>query len=119
LSRNLGTLNSWNPLGPSGPVTGLLYLLLQTNPLTYFENSRKKLDRWTSSDMQSQQGLHFFHLLPKVFLLINETLMLILHLTSTNTVIISYLIAGLQYVLNYQRFYTEWGKGKAIPVHAY
>jgi len=26
LSRNLGTLTSWNPLGPSGPVTGLLYL---------------------------------------------------------------------------------------------
>jgi len=26
LSRNLGTLNSWNPLGPSEPVTGLLYL---------------------------------------------------------------------------------------------
>ena len=28
LSRNLGTLTSWNPLGPSGPVTGLLYLYL-------------------------------------------------------------------------------------------
>jgi len=27
LSRNLGTLTSWNPLGPSGPVMGLLYLL--------------------------------------------------------------------------------------------
>jgi len=27
LSRNLGTLTSWNPLRPSGPVTGLLYLL--------------------------------------------------------------------------------------------
>ena len=26
LSRNLGTLTSWNPLGPSGPVTGMLYL---------------------------------------------------------------------------------------------
>jgi len=26
LSRNLGTLTSCNPLGPSGPVTGLLYL---------------------------------------------------------------------------------------------
>jgi hypothetical protein len=25
-SRNLGTLTSWNPLGPSRPVTGLLYL---------------------------------------------------------------------------------------------
>jgi len=28
LSRNLGTLTSWNPLDPSGPVTGLLYLYL-------------------------------------------------------------------------------------------
>ena len=28
LSRNLGTLTSWNPMGPSGPVTGLLYLYL-------------------------------------------------------------------------------------------
>jgi len=26
LSRNLGDLTSWNPLGPSGPVSGLLYL---------------------------------------------------------------------------------------------
>ena len=28
LSRNLGTLNSWNPLGLSRPVMGLLYLLI-------------------------------------------------------------------------------------------
>ena len=28
LSRNLGTLTSWNPLGPSRPVTGLVYLYL-------------------------------------------------------------------------------------------
>ena len=28
LSWNLGTLISWNPLGPSRPVTGLLYLYL-------------------------------------------------------------------------------------------
>jgi len=27
LSRNLGTLTSWNPLGHSGPVMGLLYLI--------------------------------------------------------------------------------------------
>jgi len=26
LSRNLGTLTSWNPLGPSGPATGLFLL---------------------------------------------------------------------------------------------
>ena len=30
LSRNLGTLTSWNPLSPSGPVTGLLYLFTDT-----------------------------------------------------------------------------------------
>jgi len=28
-SRNLGTLTSWNPLGHSGPVTGLLYHFLK------------------------------------------------------------------------------------------
>jgi hypothetical protein len=28
LSRNLGTLTSWNPLGHSKPVTGLLYLYI-------------------------------------------------------------------------------------------
>ena len=28
LSRNLGTLTSWNPLDPSGPVMELLYLYL-------------------------------------------------------------------------------------------
>ena len=28
LSGNLGTLTFWNPLGPYGSVTGLLYLLL-------------------------------------------------------------------------------------------
>ena len=27
LSRNLGTLTSWNPLGPSGSVTGLIFTL--------------------------------------------------------------------------------------------
>jgi hypothetical protein len=29
LSRNLGTLTSWNPLGHLRPVTGLLYLFLE------------------------------------------------------------------------------------------
>jgi propanediol dehydratase small subunit len=29
LSRNLGTLTSWNPLGHPRPVTRLLYLYLQ------------------------------------------------------------------------------------------
>jgi len=31
LSRNLGTLTYRNPLGPSGPVTGLLYHAVWTN----------------------------------------------------------------------------------------
>ena len=31
LSRNLGTLTSWNPLGSSGSVTGLLYLFLDVS----------------------------------------------------------------------------------------
>jgi len=39
LSQNLGTLTSLNPLGPSGPVTGLLYLylypVLHLIPLTF------------------------------------------------------------------------------------
>ena len=26
LSRNLGTLTFWNPLGPTGPITGLICL---------------------------------------------------------------------------------------------
>jgi len=30
LSRNLGTLTSWNPLGHSRPVMGLLYLNIVT-----------------------------------------------------------------------------------------
>jgi len=33
LSLNLGTLTSWNPLGHSRLVTGLLYLILNTAPL--------------------------------------------------------------------------------------
>ena len=28
LSRNLGTLTSWNPLGHSGPVTGLIFYII-------------------------------------------------------------------------------------------
>ena len=33
LSRNLGTLTSWNTLGTSGPVTGLLYFYIILSPL--------------------------------------------------------------------------------------
>ena len=40
LSRNLGTLTSWNPLGHSGPLTGLLYLyLLQSYSLHFLQDS--------------------------------------------------------------------------------
>jgi len=35
LSRNLGTLTSWNTLGLSGPVTGLLYLLSKERDLIF------------------------------------------------------------------------------------
>jgi hypothetical protein len=37
LSRNLGTLTSWNPVGLSRPVTGLLHLL----PVFSFGESEK------------------------------------------------------------------------------
>jgi hypothetical protein len=39
-SRNLGTLISWNPLGHSRPVTGLLYLMFINTErmLRVFEN---------------------------------------------------------------------------------
>ena len=36
LSRNLGTLTSWNPLGHSGPVTGLLYLIFNIHMFKAF-----------------------------------------------------------------------------------
>jgi len=35
LSRNVGTLISWNPLGPSGPIMGLLYLLTTSYDTTF------------------------------------------------------------------------------------
>jgi len=35
LSRNLGTLTSCNPLGPTEPVTGLIYVLLQSGTRTF------------------------------------------------------------------------------------
>jgi len=35
LSRNLGTLTSWNTLGPSGPLTGLLYLYMSLKKEAY------------------------------------------------------------------------------------
>ena len=46
LSRNLGTLTSWNPLGHSRPVMGLLYLLWIGNLETEgFEERRRLRDR--------------------------------------------------------------------------
>ena len=38
LSRNLGTLTFWNPLGHSRPVTGLLYLLIYVHLLVCYLN---------------------------------------------------------------------------------
>jgi len=38
LSWNLGTLNSWNPLGHSRPLTGLLYIFLPLYASTCFEH---------------------------------------------------------------------------------
>jgi hypothetical protein len=43
LSRNLGTITSWNPLGHSRPVTRLLYLYLYRLPLSHkWDNFRGK-----------------------------------------------------------------------------
>ena len=44
LSRNLGTLTSWKPLGHSRPVTGLLYLYLNLGEAMYLSKclSRRK-----------------------------------------------------------------------------
>jgi len=49
LSRNLGTLTSLNPLGPSGPVTGLIYLYLFTSVNEGF------LDYWPKSILSQNQ----------------------------------------------------------------
>jgi hypothetical protein len=45
---NLGTLTSWNPLGHSGPVTGLLYRYLYSSSIfipksMFIGNSRENL----------------------------------------------------------------------------
>ena len=50
LSRNLGTLTSWNPLGHSRPVTGLL-IYMQTN--LNFTYSFKRLIRHDYSSILS------------------------------------------------------------------
>jgi len=42
LSRNLGTLAAWKPLGPSGPVMGLLYLAVTFLDHLYEESYRKR-----------------------------------------------------------------------------
>ena len=42
LSRNLGTLTSWKPLGHSRPVMGLLYLYLYNALLKYELHSSTK-----------------------------------------------------------------------------
>jgi len=42
LSRNLGTLISWNHLGPSGPVNGLFYVLPFTDVLVHYSGRANK-----------------------------------------------------------------------------
>ena len=41
LSCNLGTLTSWNPLGHSRPVTGLIFLYKSTSIIQCFVEKRK------------------------------------------------------------------------------
>jgi hypothetical protein len=49
VSRNLGTLTSWNPLGLSRPVTGLLYLLYRTYNQLGNQLLNKDSTPWSSS----------------------------------------------------------------------
>jgi hypothetical protein len=76
LSRNLGTLTSWNPLGHSRPVTGLLYLLQFQNiyctvfqtkvstlrkrkPLFFVKEKRFQDSLLDSSTADGVHSLHF------------------------------------------------------------
>ena len=46
LSRNLGTLTSWNPLGPSGFVTGLIYLYFLSTTKVKFYLLKRDSKNW-------------------------------------------------------------------------
>ena len=56
LSRNLGTLTSWNPLGHSRTLTGLLYLCFYILHLTNF-----------SPYVHSQQNIHINTYVPRIY----------------------------------------------------
>jgi len=49
LSRNLGTLTYWNPLGHSRPVTGLLYLLVLVSNFVYWKQWVSNLVYWATN----------------------------------------------------------------------
>jgi len=69
LSRNLGTVTSWKPLGHSGPVTGLLYLL----PLKHLHSVYKTIDMSTFGFLQNRD-LIFEHMWEQLSYLLNAAL---------------------------------------------
>jgi len=64
LSRNMENLTSWNPLGHSGPVTGLLYLYLtycvfhENYPLMPYGVMLDSVNKWL-------KGIYFHELIMK------------------------------------------------------
>ena len=66
LSRNLGTLSSWNPLGLSKLVMGLLYLalpfLLVSHSFEVIRGTEENLDIFSLTDLWklASQSLHSF-----------------------------------------------------------
>jgi hypothetical protein len=60
LSRNLGTLTSWNPLGHSRPVTGLQYLYLYIYYFTclyFFSKFKEKKERKKVKQSRYRSGV--------------------------------------------------------------
>ena len=72
LSRNLGTLTSWNPLGHSRPVTGLLYLFTPPTP-KLLGNNYKFMCPGTQSNFAAShtQGRQIKGLTPVFRLILN------------------------------------------------
>ena len=56
LSWNLGTLTSWNPLGHSRPVTGLLFLFLPYSRTLYLYVNKLKSDFFFRYQLESNCG---------------------------------------------------------------
>jgi len=48
---NLGASTSWNPLGHTGPVTGLMYLYLFTGMEVITNSAREEIDHLTKDDV--------------------------------------------------------------------